>query len=82
MTWLERLSNGVKLKLGAVIAVLASLGLFTVIIVSGFLNYKQGTPPISDAILNSIIQFVSTVVGGILGYLFRDNEKNKNEKSN
>ncbi len=77
MTWLERINNAVKFKLGTVIAVLSILGVFSLILVSGYLNFLQKKTAISDEILLHIIQFVSMIVGAIIGYLFKQNEKDE-----
>lgn len=75
MTWLERLSNGVKLKAAVVIIIACIISVNILIAASAYYNYLQHRVAISDFILQATIVFYTNIASFALGFLFRGEQK-------
>ena len=78
MTWLLKLTEGIKLKAAVVIIVICIISVNILIAASAYYNYLQHKTAISDNTLTNLIMFYSSIAMAGLGFLFNKGEV-KNE---
>ncbi len=82
MTWLERLSNGIKFRAIMVVAILAMIIPIIVVLVSAAYNVGQKKEAISQETLNLLISYYKDLGFLAVGFLIRTDKTGTNENNN